>query len=472
LLDAIERLFDALSAALLAEHDVRTLLQLVHQAMRRDFLDLVGRSGAIGAAHVQGIGRFQRAFVRCVDASLDRSMAFALALQESWQHGSLTDLRVVGDVDAQLKAWAAEHPEEKKVNEFAFNWILESACSGDPQISGWLEQLIAAAPSSEAVGDTLWSVLELLTFMTNTPMLETLEKNRSNPDPLPSNDAIEQIYREHPNLRRLMDFMRRPRLVLSGRFQELFGQWASGRQTQWEQAITRGEHVLTRFKEQRSTFDRVLGERREAIAEHPRYWLRPGGFDHVDIEAAPLRNVGIRSIAFYPEGYAFPDTVARIYIRRETPHLLTFSTALVDLRLALHDEVVRSKAHFENRDVVAELLEFVVVDVLARIVTGSRTLRHPRHGRAAISAADEHREVIDLELKQRTIRPHPRRLPEGHRASENAMVLHRELYRTDLRSGYTFVRAHYQHGRLVYDLPTGPTMAYTDDDLFDLGGES
>ncbi len=195
--------------------------------------------------------------------------------------------------------------------------------------------------------------------------------------------------------------------------------------------------------------------------ERPRRGLRPGGYDHIEVHSVPLRNAGIRAVVFHPEGCDFPNVRVHILVRKETPTLFTFRTELKDFELGLHDEVVRSKIHFDHRDELAELLEFTVVDMLYRIVAAEKELREKKSKWSSTGS-----EGNSPSPRTIPVRPFLRRLVEGRHATGYAQANATQVmgWRT-LPPGFTFVLPTIRGGNLVYDLPTQPTAVYTDDDL-------
>lgn len=203
-----------------------------------------------------------------------------------------------------------------------------------------------------------------------------------------------------------------------------------------------------------------MAEKRAAILSRPRYGIRPDGADHIDILVSPLRNAGIRSVAFHPEWCDFPDTKLDLLARVETPHLLVRPGTLNGLQLQLQQAVLFNSTHSDTA-VLHSLLEFILIDMLYKIIVEGKELRKP-----AKKKGGEKSEVP----KTVAIRPHYHPLQPGHQASPTALeAAKKALKLKSLPPGVTFVRAHYRGNPdgLEYNLPNEPIGIYSDQDLFE-----
>lgn len=259
-----------------------------------------------------------------------------------------------------------------------------------------------------------------------------------------------------------------PVLVLKTEHQRMFLEWAKQERRSNEAHFARSMEQLRWFQEHQLQIHEATERRMEDIRDHPRRALLPGGCDHVEVHVSMLRQVGIRAIVFHAEGYEFPDVGIDILTRGSTPHLIRRRVSLGTIPALLDKLFISVKEGFHYPDEARVLLRAVVVDALHRLIVGDRELRERRHGEAARSHAGT--EAIDLVPQIRKRRAHLRRLPAGHQASPEAAVYASEI-KWKLPPGITFVRAYYEEEKIVYDLPTEPTAVYVDDDLFDLGGD-
>ncbi len=235
--------------------------------------------------------------------------------------------------------------------------------------------------------------------------------------------------------------------------------WLDVREEQVNHDKVVGEAAIEWFRHNQDQIQQACVQKKDEIRRKPKRGVRRGGDTHVEISVKPLHNVGVRSIAFHPEGYEFPnygvDIVSR---RRETPHLVVIHAEFRQFEfISPVDWLLGSPIHVGEQEVLSRLLEVVVVDILHRIMVLDRPLRpHPKNSRNRSSAGAQ---VVS----------HLRSLPKGSRASEEARRGYEEEFgHVNLPEGYTFVQGYYKEGALSYEgAYTEPTLVYGLDDLKD-----
>lgn len=380
--------------------------------------------------------------------NLERSMQCGLFLLEQLStliRDSLEEKKILDQV--------AEKMEEEHPGHMACSLILASTQSSPNQtlpLNAWIENLLRASISGNtAVDQVLEGILfvcgywqaELGGWQVITPvsesagMLLALTREKGGPSPF----------------------------YVSADLRPGFDRWIEERGLESNHERKRDEEFWREFDARRDRLEALTEAKRRAVIERPRRGLRPRGADHVEIRLQSLCRFGIRSIAFYPDGCEFPNVKIRVVTHKGTPHLFTQEGELKDLRLQLSRTVTESNQYPDMGKRRAGLLEFVIIDILYRIVVEGRELQRK------VRPAQLGGQVIDLQSKEVPVRPHIRKLPAGHRASETASNAAQVDCGWRLRPGETFVRAFFRGNQFEYDLPTEPVAIYGDEDLFEKG---
>lgn len=347
--------------------------------------------------------------------------------------------------------------------------LLECAASPthhDTPSKWWLERLIEASSHDDVAGEVLTSVGRVLTMFRPDFRTDVFEQRDT------SMEAAGEIV-----LERLLGGSRRlnptetPKLILSRKHSRLLREWNDRELRADAERQAGGNAVIARYVLQRDRFRAMTEQRWTEICHRSRRGLLSKGKDHVDVHVVPLRNIGVRGIAFHPEGHEFPDVDVEIFIRKETPHLTAFRVPIAGI-LSMPDDILYALCHREHRDTLREMLHAVAIDAMHRIMVAEGKPRLRRSKRdASVEQRASGQTIVELEAEESERRAHFRTLPQGHQVSAEARARALEQ-RGWLPEGKTFVQAHYQERTLVYSLPSCETMAYTNDDLFDLGGEA
>lgn len=412
--------------------------------------------GTSSSSAERAIVWFSCAFFRYTGATLDRSSAFALflleessrSLQEAYRQssmGAITDAATTLKIVSMIIRTSMTVPFENVT-----------------PMKLWFERIIEGAYAKNAVAN------EIL-----TSLLGVIHANRPTQDLLitetpsvPVADA-QMAARMTAEYNRIAEEQGRPLIVLSPAHHRLFDAWTDRLNTETRAPLAEGARIIAWFHERRGIMQEQTRAQQTAIAHAPRRWLRPNGFDHVDINVTPLRNAGIRAIAFHPEWHTFPHTGMQIVLRKTGPNLLLFPAALVHFRLTVSTDTFTN--HHYDPEMLHALLEYITIDILWRIVVGERKLR-PKQTSGIKGPRTSLGQATGVSVPF-----HKRMLPAGQRASEEAKQAAARVGWT-LREDETFVQDYdytlvpmtYEGGRIHHHLPTEPIASYGDADLMDL----
>ena len=235
--------------------------------------------------------------------------------------------------------------------------------------------------------------------------------------------------------------------------------WVFSRELERERARASKE----KFMERLSGSGALIEEWRRAIRHDAIQWVRPRGYDYVDIEVDFLRLLGRRGFILYSEGQRFPDLRVVVIDKWVTPHLFSIPCAMKDLRFVVHQNDF-GKAQWITHEEIIAALEFVILNTLYRIAVRKKELplsrRRSRRAPGTVPAVP--------------VRPFFRRLPSGYHPTQEALEYARETFTNPeliLPEGKTFVRASFHGGEIVHDLPTEPLYRFSNDDLEEAFGE-
>ena len=260
-------------------------------------------------------------------------------------------------------------------------------------------------------------------------------------------------------------------IFLTSEEEAIFARLRQSGRAEFERNFEQGRAALSWF----SAHDEFRGElewKRREIVERQHgsrpgiRFLRDNGVDHFEVDVQPLWHIGVRSVAFHPEGRVFHDPALRIAIRKETPHLIVFPACLENLRLELVDVHMLYNLQYDDLDQLRRFLEFVIINMMHRIMVQRVELRSRVVNGVVVPRPTE--------VRRFEVASHTRGLPSGSQASEEAKALAFTEKGIILNSGETYVSAYPKGGKdgseLVYDWPIEPWAVYTEDDLYEDGG--
>ncbi|MBI4128804.1 MAG: hypothetical protein HY460_02020 [Parcubacteria group bacterium] len=167
------------------------------------------------------------------------------------------------------------------------------------------------------------------------------------------------------------------------------------------------------------------------ICTRPRYGLRPGGLDRIQIAIEALRDTGYVDLQFFPESMQFPEVQARYWLIMNGVHT-TLRLTLDSPLLSLGNETLFKPGDF--RLVMDSLLKFIALHCYWRIVMGD--------GRKVSLRGRGMRNGDSVPRPHSVVRPHLRRLPVGYHPSREASTSCKDAFGTSLPSGFTFVQQH------------------------------
>lgn len=396
-------------------------------------------------------------FLRCAGKTLERSMQLALFLLEQFSlGGEITYRDYHNKISKGQQLGSATQPAMA-----AFLIIFLSAtCPPHPDIPQklWLEKLIEGAQKDRVVGEVLASVKNILVL--HRPDDKCLVYGLEDTSSKAIADILAKQFTTPGNWQASLF---NPYMLLKKEHDELLMAWWKEWTKKTDQEKEEGERILKWFGENFETIDKIFLRKCQEIVEQPRRGLRPNGYDHIDVNITPLRNIGIRSIVFHPEGQMFPDVGLDIIVRKETPHLFSFPASLENFQLDISFDAFYNATH-QSFEKLFVLLNFIIVDIMHRIIVEGKELRAKKKW---MQTGDE---TIEMRPKTIPVRPFIRHLPEGYKASEEAKARGEAYYGWKLPPGVTFVATHYRGQKLEYGLPTSPVAIYSDEDLFEIGG--
>ncbi len=402
-------------------------------------------------------------FLQYAGESLDRSMTLALFLLEKFRR--------------PFQQWATNisgNPQEidlkahgEMANAYTLMWRACAEVHDDQEaekFTWWFKKLLSHVEDNPNVEEVLSAVVDTLTSASekDEAIREAISEAGQNPsvqETNPKDRPISFLALLRVGVTPDPQQQFTPGISLRSEARKLFERWQENRVEERGQRTIKGERILNWFSRDPEFTERILDERRSDILDNAKRGLRTDGIDHFDVNVAPLRNAGVRSIIFHPEKYSDPDLIeVKVVVKKETPHCLIFFGKLDHLHLELTPSALDLGQH-SDIDLLHELLEFIVIDILHRIMVQERELR---------PTTPKTRGTTNLP-KTIPVRPMVRRLPAGYKPSLDAIFRAQEA-RVAVPSGYTFVRAYWRSGALAYDLPTEPIGVYSDDDLFEAGG--
>ncbi len=194
---------------------------------------------------------------------------------------------------------------------------------------------------------------------------------------------------------------------------------------------------------------------RQEIEEHPRYGIRPFGYDSVRVRVSVLNMIGITGFAFHTEGECFPDVKLEVYVKKTAVGLCNLYAFFRKGELQCTDQMLDNWQGFDL-DFLRSVLEFIVMDAMFRIVCKE-------------ASADEAGEKVTRSAAKRPVaqkqhqivRPFLRRLPVGWQASDEARKRAFLHFGWSLPDGVTFVQSHERWVDLPAEKPA-PVFTYTD----------
>jgi hypothetical protein len=384
---------------------------------------------------------------RFIGDNVDRSTQFALQLLEK-----------VGTSNIYLPFLDGK-PDKKQLDAGHALFLVWDAAEAPPTAATpqkeWFHRLIEALDSNNsAAEDVFRSLIGILLIQKKDGKLVFLVTKESSTE-----EKLVNFYSNLPDRFSNPDII----FVTDPPHKKILDRWWERNVEQLSEIADKGDKLLEWFGAHELHLAETSSSKLDDIRHRPVRALRPHGYDHVEVNVLPLWGSGVRAVVFRPEKTTFPDVGLEILVRKETPHLITYQTSLKSLEKDLGEMEALHNLAFRDEKILYRLLKFVVVDMLHRIVVGERALKRKKVNEDGGAMHGEHRYPV---------RPHLRRLLEGQNASQEAKVRAEESLGYSLPPGITFVRAHYSHGRIVYDLPTTAFATYGDEDLFDLGGES
>lgn len=222
------------------------------------------------------------------------------------------------------------------------------------------------------------------------------------------------------------------------------------------------------FGANKDRFQMVFEKMWEEIKTKPKHALRSEGKDRVRIDVKAMRKLGYQTIQFFSENLTFPQTKAKFWLKEEGEPPYSLSFVLDPEKTALPQYVV-----YENMPanhplaVVDQLIVFIALNCYWRIITNQT-------GWPKLSSVLPELPPLEPENRigrnKRTVspslhivRPFFRALPEGYRASGEAINHSLEVFRTAPIVGFTFVREHlrgYTESQSVE-----PLFGYSEKDL-------
>jgi hypothetical protein len=204
------------------------------------------------------------------------------------------------------------------------------------------------------------------------------------------------------------------------------------------------------------------------IINSPKYDVRLGGCDRVAINISELKSKAFdyKELQFIREEYDFPQVRARYW--------LEYTGLLCNLNITLRSGILKDYRVSDDADYADErttvdlLLSFIAMHCYWKIVTGEKKGTKDRLGLAKIRSATQVESDEDNSQKKEgyvLLRPKFRRLPEGHKSSEQAGERALEVFGRLPYSGFTFVKEHERGIYLSQAASTKPIFAYLNSDL-------
>lgn len=475
-----------MSRTLFADGDIRTFLRVMQYSIenRPDVIPDTD-DGVRLAVRLAGVGRFIAAYLEEMGRTEENGLRFGVLLCEAWdafervsynERDIKADAPATRDVDdksrlrrcyteqaARWDTFSEAELDARTIGARAMNLILDAAMNNadneSPNIRAWFTRIVESASRTQIGSEILQSLLNILTTTNRKSALEAIENGLLQAQGHAMREALGEEIDQFPEYQMGTTMYASPTIRLDPETDAYFTKWAHVERAHQQQERDKGEAVLRWFTDEERALERLMDQRCNEIMERPRRGLRPSGYDHVEIRVSALRNVGIRAIIFRPEGHIFPDASVEIVARRDTPTLRVYKTELRGFQLDLNEEALVWREHADRSHELLRLLDFVVIDMLYRIIASPQELREKRNWQ---STGDASRVHVPRNIP---VPPLLRRLPEGFKSTERAQQLAQQEMGWTLRPGMTFVSAYVRNGQLAYDLPTQPTAIYTDEDL-------
>lgn len=322
----------------------------------------------------------------------------------------------------------------------------------------WIDRLIDAVGTGMVVDQIMETFIKFLQWISPSGKIAMAVVKTGRENELALRDLVDRTSGRQNQDSRLY--------VTPAQFDKV-NRWGAQIKLREEQLTSEAETLFDRFERQyEGVICPELDRMRTAIIEHTRQGLRPGGADHFDILLSALYRYGVRSVIFYPDGQDFPDLRIDVVVHKAVPSLFLYECAFRNLKLELQPGIfVEGRCPGIER--MRRLLEFVIIDILHRIMVEGQELK-PHRSQHASSAGS----IIDLTPRTIAVRPHFHPLRPGHQATAQALInLRKAIGWRTLPPRATFVSAHYRGKAegFVYDLPSEAIGAYRDRDLLDKG---
>ncbi len=199
----------------------------------------------------------------------------------------------------------------------------------------------------------------------------------------------------------------------------------------------------------------------QEIVSAPRYGIRSGGIDRISlcVDEANSPFMSYEAIQFFPED--FPRVRAKVWIQflgkpLSVNFLIQSANALI---------VVDNPALAQNyaQSSEAQFLHLAALHCYWKIVTGRFEEKTPLVKKDVASEASRRHRSVASSDPLTPVRPHFRRLPFGHRISEEAILRAQAVFGHGPPEGMTFVREHERGYTEMQNIK--PLFAYTAEDL-------
>jgi len=210
--------------------------------------------------------------------------------------------------------------------------------------------------------------------------------------------------------------------------------------------------LVTWFQVRQEDFRDLAADMWQDIGSDAKYGLRPNGRDVLRIDVKALRDVGFRSVQFFPQP-DFPKVRARLWIemlglgvRIVVDQMLEPNTTLIT------DKTLESQGF---RATLAAIQEFIALHGFWNITTGLSF--HSSGGRSGSGGYGFDKKFL--------VRPHFRNLPAGFHPTERALRRSVKTFGYMPPPGKTFVRSDFDEEEAAGKTVGRPVLTYRDDDL-------
>lgn len=387
-------------------------------------------------------------FYRYVGSSLELSLRFCRMIFREMA-------TLVSRNDQAIMAGGESHRLKPTEDTVTASALLFSAASAGDHENGpqklWLLRLIEAVDvghrESEELVCSIIEILEMTSAMAGIRLA------------MLSEDEILAMAPSHPMERARYLFTAytdKPRLVLPSHHLAILKKLHS---KIWEKAdrdISAAEEFGKWFEKSYPKVCAHFEACRQQIEDHPRYGIRPFGYDSVSVRVSVLKLIGITGFAFHTEGECFPDVKLELYVKKTGVGLCTLYAFYRKAELHCTDELLDNWQGFDQ-DYLRAVLEFIIMDAMHRIVCKDSVVDESGE-RVTRSVAKR-----DVAHKQhQVVRPFLRRLPSGWKASDDARKRAFLHFGWGLPEGITFVQSHERWVDQPVEKPA-PVFIYTDD---------